>query len=98
MDAEASVRACESRRVKACSLKLVPWLLRGGRWKATSDLLDPDKRGLGVGCRGDDGFDSSRVAQGQIDKQDAATKINPDHSTLDLADACAFAGWMQGLR
>lgn len=34
--------------------------------------------------RATDGFDSSRVGQGKIDEQDAATKINPEHSLLDL--------------
>lgn len=85
-------------RVKAYSLVLVPWLLGDGWWKTTSDLLDLDEQGLGVGYRTNDGFDSSRVGQGTIDEQDAATKINPEHGLLDLTDICALARLMQGPR
>lgn len=84
-------------RAKAYSLLLVPWLFGDEWWKTTSDLLDLDKQGLRVGYRANDGFHSSRVGQGKIDEQGAATKINPEHSLSDLTDICALARLMQGL-
>lgn len=75
---------------------LMPWLLGGRWWKATSDL--PDEQGLGAGYKGSDGFDSSGASQREIDEQDAATKINPEHVSLDVADFCALARLMQGWR
>lgn len=75
---------------------MVPWLLGDGWWKTTSDLLDLDEQGLGVGSRANDGFDSSRVGQAKIDEQDTATKTNPEHGLLDLTDIGALARLMQG--
>lgn len=78
------------------SLMLVPWLLGDGWWKTTSDLLDLDEHGWGVGYGANDGFGSYRVGQGKTDEQDADTKINPECSLLDLTDICALARLIQG--
>lgn len=72
---------------------LIPWLLGGGWWK-TTDL--PDEQSLGAGYKDNDGFYSSRAGPRKIDEQDAATKINPEHGSLDVADFCALARLMQG--
>lgn len=60
----------------------------------TSDLLD--ERGLGAGYKNSDGFDSSRAGQRKIHEQDAATEINLEYGSLDIADFCALARLMQG--
>lgn len=96
MDSEARIRAYMPRRVNAYSLMLVPLLLGDGRWKTTSDLLDLDEHGRGVGYGANDGFDSSRVGQGKNNEQDTDTKINPECGLLDLTDICALAKLMQG--
>lgn len=65
---------------------LIPSLLGSGWWKTTSDMLD--EQGLGAGYK--DGFGSSRAGQRKTDEQDAATKLNPECGSLDIADFCAL--------
>lgn len=55
-----------------------------------------NEQGLGAGYKDNDGFDSSGAGQRKIDEQDAATKINPEHGLLDIADFCALARLMRG--
>lgn len=57
-----------------------------------------DEQGLGAGYKDNDGFDSSKASQRKTDEQDAATKINPEHGSLVVADFCALARLMQGWR